>query len=123
MDIDENRINNAVLALLLLGLYDGRRGWKSFDWDALDRLHAEGLISDPVGKAQSVMCPIQSNCRCEIYQSCGKSYGNGCKMKPSKLTTFTSAGRAACTFDKVSDVETIICSFKPALRDAPVRNS
>ena len=55
MDIDDNRIDDAVLALLLLGLHDGRRTWKSFDWDALDRLHAKGLISDPVGKAKSVM--------------------------------------------------------------------
>ena len=55
MDIDENRIDDAVLALLLLGLHDGRRAWKSFDWDTLDRLHAKGLISDPVGKAKSVM--------------------------------------------------------------------
>ena len=55
MDIDENRIDDAVLALLLLGLHDGRHAWKSFDWDALDRLHAKGLISDPVGKAKSVM--------------------------------------------------------------------
>ncbi|MBK8211921.1 MAG: hypothetical protein IPK78_20240 [Rhodospirillales bacterium] len=55
MDIDDNRIDDAVLALLLLGLDDGRRAWKSFDWDALDRLHAKGLISDPVGKAKSVM--------------------------------------------------------------------
>ena len=51
MDIDENRIDDAVLALLLLGLHDGQRAWKSFDWDALDRLHAKGSISDPVGKA------------------------------------------------------------------------
>jgi len=39
--------------LLLLGLHNGRRAWKSFDWDALDRLHAKGLICDPVGKAKS----------------------------------------------------------------------
>jgi len=55
MNIDDNRIDDAVLALLLLGLHDSRRAWKSFDWDALDRLHAKGLISDPVGKAKSVM--------------------------------------------------------------------
>jgi Domain of unknown function (DUF6429) len=55
MDIDENRIDDAVLALLLLGLHDARRAWKSFDWDALDRLHAKGLISDPVGKTKSVI--------------------------------------------------------------------
>ena len=55
MDIDTNRVDDTVLALLLLGLHDGRRAWKSFDWDALDRLHAKGLISDPVGKAKSVV--------------------------------------------------------------------
>jgi hypothetical protein len=55
MDIDTDRVDDAVLALLLLGLHDKRRAWKSFDWDALDRLHAKGLISDPVGKAKSVV--------------------------------------------------------------------
>lgn len=55
MEIDENRIDDAVLALLLLGLHDGRRAWKSFDWDALDRLHAKGSSSDPVGRVKSVV--------------------------------------------------------------------
>src|SRR5216684_4292677 len=54
MEIDTERIDEAVLALLLLGLHDGRV-WKSFDWDAMDRLHRKGLISDPVGKAKSVV--------------------------------------------------------------------
>jgi hypothetical protein len=35
------------LALLYLGLHDDHRAWKSFDWDALDRLHDKGLISNP----------------------------------------------------------------------------
>jgi hypothetical protein len=30
---------DCVLALLLLGRHDGQRVWKSFDWDAMDRLH------------------------------------------------------------------------------------
>ncbi len=55
MEIDTERIDEAVLALLLLGLHDGGRVWKSFDWDAMDRLHRKGLISDPVGKAKSVV--------------------------------------------------------------------
>jgi hypothetical protein len=54
MEIDNDRIDDAVLALLLLGLHDGSRVWKSFDWDAMDRLHRKGLISDPVGKTKSV---------------------------------------------------------------------
>ena len=54
-DIDPERIDDAVLALLWLGLHDGRRAWKGFDWGALDRLHRKGMISDPVGKARSVV--------------------------------------------------------------------
>ena len=54
-DIDPERIDDAVLALLRLGLHDEWRAWKGFDWDALDRLHRKGMISDPVGKAKSVV--------------------------------------------------------------------
>jgi Domain of unknown function (DUF6429) len=54
MEIDRERIDEAVLALLFLGRHDGTRTWKSFDWAAMERLHAKGLISDPVGKAKSV---------------------------------------------------------------------
>jgi len=55
MAIDSDRIDDCVLALLLLGRHDGQRVWKSFDWDAMDRLHKKGLISDPVGRAKSVV--------------------------------------------------------------------
>jgi hypothetical protein len=40
---------------LLQGRHDARRGWKGFDWDALDRRDDKGLVSDPVGKAKSVV--------------------------------------------------------------------
>ncbi len=53
MGIDTEKIDEAVLALLLLGRHDGHRVWKSFDWDTLGRLHGKGMISDPVGKAKS----------------------------------------------------------------------
>ena len=55
MKPDTDQIDAAVLALLLLGLHDDARVWKTFDWDAMDRLHAKGFISDPVGKAKSVV--------------------------------------------------------------------
>ena len=54
MDLDTDRIDRAVLALLYLGLHEGARTWKSFDWDAMSRLHEKGFISDPVSKAKSV---------------------------------------------------------------------
>ena len=55
MDINRDHIDDAVLALLFLGRHDGMRSWKSFDWAAMERLHTKGLISDPIGKAKSVV--------------------------------------------------------------------
>jgi len=55
MELDTNKIDDATLALLYLGLHDGARAWKGFDWDAMDRLHQEGYITDPRGRAKSVV--------------------------------------------------------------------
>jgi hypothetical protein len=58
MEIDTDKIDEAVLALLHLTRCDGEFGaafaWKSHDWNALDRLHAKGLIDNPVNKNKSV---------------------------------------------------------------------
>ena len=59
MELNTVRIDAAVLALLLLGLHDGCRVWKTFDWDAMNRLHEKGFISDPVSKAKSVVITVQ----------------------------------------------------------------
>ena len=55
MDIDTDKIDEVTLALLYLGLHERCRAWKSFDWDAMGRLHEKGLIFDPVNNAKSVM--------------------------------------------------------------------
>ncbi len=55
MNYDEQKVDDAVLALLYLALHDGARAWKSFDWEALNRLHQKGYISNPVSKAKSVL--------------------------------------------------------------------
>lgn len=55
MTLDKDKIDDAVLALLYLGLHDRYRAWKGFDWDTMNRLYEKGLISDPVGKAKSVV--------------------------------------------------------------------
>jgi hypothetical protein len=55
MDYNPDRVDEAILALLYLTLHDGARAWKSFDWEAMNRLHEKGYISDPVGKAKSVV--------------------------------------------------------------------
>jgi hypothetical protein len=55
MNIDTDKIDDVVLALLQLTLHDGDRAWKGFDWAVLDRLHARGLIDNPANKAKSVV--------------------------------------------------------------------
>ena len=58
MDRDEEKIDEMVLALLHLTSFTEQgsvRAWKGHDWDALNRLHEKGLISDPKSKAKSVL--------------------------------------------------------------------
>lgn len=58
MEFNEEKIDEIVLALLYLNFHsdqDAVRAWKSFDWDAMDRLHQKGFISDPKSKAKSVL--------------------------------------------------------------------
>ena len=58
MEYTKEKVDDAVLALLYLNLYnDGtvKRAWKSFDWDAMDRLFENGFISDPKSKSKSVV--------------------------------------------------------------------
>jgi hypothetical protein len=70
-EIDTDRIDDAVLALLYLGLHDAdefsglERSWKSFDWEVMNRLHAKEMIFDPVNKAKSVVLTEEGRKRCE----------------------------------------------------------
>jgi len=59
MALDTDRIDEAVLALLYLGLHEHDRAWKGFDWDAMTRLHQKGLIENPVNKAKSVQFTVE----------------------------------------------------------------
>ncbi|MGH1369502.1 MAG: DUF6429 family protein [Maritimibacter sp.] len=47
MEIDQDRIDDAVLGLLWLTLHHERRAWKGHDWDAMNSLYEKGLILDP----------------------------------------------------------------------------
>jgi hypothetical protein len=58
MEIDWKKVDELTLALMYLTTFDDRgepRSWKGYDWDVLGRLHAAGLISNPVTKAKSVV--------------------------------------------------------------------
>ena len=54
MATDEDRVDDAVLALLNLTLDRDGRAWKGFNWSVMNRLH-KGMIHNPVGKAQSIL--------------------------------------------------------------------
>ncbi len=51
---DEERIDEAALALMFLTLHDGNRTWKQFDWDITHRLHEKGLIENPRTRNKSI---------------------------------------------------------------------
>jgi hypothetical protein len=58
MDYDKEKVDEMVLALLHLTSFHDLglvRAWKSHDWDALDRLHEKGFISDPKNKSKSIV--------------------------------------------------------------------
>ena len=52
--VDEDKVDQSVLARLSLGRHEGLRTWKAFDWEVMGGLHRKEYISDPVGKAKSV---------------------------------------------------------------------
>ncbi len=54
MTYDQEKIEEAVLALLAAYSFDGGRAWKGFSFEAMDHLHELGLIDNPKGKAKSV---------------------------------------------------------------------
>jgi len=57
MDVDAQRLEEAVLALLHLNTFDeksGKRAWKVLPWTVMDQLHEKGYISDPATKNKSV---------------------------------------------------------------------
>lgn len=60
MAMRTDKIDDYTLALLYLVTWErkkglGARAWKGFDWETMNRLHEKGHISDPKGKAKSVV--------------------------------------------------------------------
>jgi len=55
MTVDEEKIDQAVLALLYLTVDRDGRSWKGFDFSVMNRLHEKGFIGDPVNKNKSVV--------------------------------------------------------------------
>ena len=66
MKYDENKVDEMILALLWLNIFDDhdqKQCWKSFDWSAMDRLHNKGYLSDPKSKAKSVTLTEQGTAK------------------------------------------------------------
>lgn len=55
MGYNENKADDAALALLLLNVTEGARVWKAMPWEVMDRLHEKGYISNPASKSKSVV--------------------------------------------------------------------
>jgi len=55
MRIDQDKIDETVLAVLLLTLHDERRVWKNISWDVLDNLQTKGYIFNSKNKSKSIM--------------------------------------------------------------------
>ncbi|MHC8318650.1 DUF6429 family protein [Pseudomonas sp. LB3P31] len=54
MKYDDKLIEEAVLALLATFSSDNGHAWKGFDFEVMNRLHEQDLISDPVNKNKSI---------------------------------------------------------------------
>jgi hypothetical protein len=55
MELDNDKLDAAALAILSLTLHDGRRVWKQVDWAVTDRLYEKGMIENPAGRAKSLV--------------------------------------------------------------------
>lgn len=59
MKYDETLIEEAVLALLATFCSDERNAWKGYDFEIMNRLHAQGLITDPVNRNKSIWLTVE----------------------------------------------------------------
>ena len=58
MEYDKDKVDEVVLALLWLTMFEdkfGTRAWKGHSWEHLDRLYEKGFIDNPKSKNKSVV--------------------------------------------------------------------
>jgi len=76
MDIDPKKVDEVVVGLLYLASFEEAgvtRAWKGHDWDALNRLHEQGIILDPKSKAKSVVFTDDGKLKGE--EACERLFG------------------------------------------------
>ncbi len=72
MTYNQSKIDETVLATLLLTLHEENRAWKGHFFEVLDRLYERGYIYNPKGKSKSVVFTDEGlfgNKSQEIYHS------------------------------------------------------
>jgi hypothetical protein len=55
METDQDKIDNAAIALLSLTLDSHGRAWKQLDFEITNSLYQKGFICDPVNKNKSIV--------------------------------------------------------------------
>jgi hypothetical protein len=65
MTYDRQKAGDLVLALMNLTLHNGARAWKGYDWDVMNFLYEQGFISNPRGKAKSIVLTDEGLARSE----------------------------------------------------------
>lgn len=65
-EIDDSKIEDAILALLCIFEFDNGRSWKRYNFEVMDRLYAQGLITNPRSKAESVFLTAEGKHRGEF---------------------------------------------------------
>lgn len=63
---DPKKIEEAVLALLGAFEFENGRVWKRFDFEVMQSLANQGLISDPRGRAESVHLTPEGLARAKV---------------------------------------------------------
>ena len=71
MDVDADKIDEAVLALLYLTLRDGFGSGKATIGTRWGRLHRKGMIGDPIGKVKSESERCSGSCSADRRHGCG----------------------------------------------------
>lgn len=56
-DVDTDRVDQTILALLWLNLKVTGAAWRGFDWEAMARRHGRGLISNRSERPTPLNCP------------------------------------------------------------------
>lgn len=74
--VDEEKIDECVLALLQLTLHDGAWVWKGFDFEVMNRLFEKGYILDPRNKTKSVFLTEEGRVRSkELFEKLFRKKG------------------------------------------------